>query len=367
MAHAYEKKKSPAAVRARRYAWTYLVPEILEGDGSDSAAAAFCAALANYCLNYGDSTDRDAVLPALLEVAERAMRRGGSPAHLAPLRRLAILDEAGSDDPLPLVAEELARCFEGGLPLVAGEHLLAGWDAVWRTPANLARLRILLCDRAFAAGFEVNDLIESMAPFPNLAEVLRTVDRQALAALRLLWSLRPRKPWDRLGPVETAFELATDPDGAELLARRPEVLLWQEDSRWRVVADGGKGRMGPAQIALDARGVILQEVFFNAPPRVVQVRSKMLGSDLLLGTTLFRGPEPLDDLALHMERWFRYAFNDFLPLVNGVLDWRSPDPAVVLRARGAVACPECGRKFLPRAGDFGLSPSDDSADARRTT
>ena len=51
------------------------------------------------------------------------------------------------------------------------------------------------------------------------ATVLGVGDPAGLAALRLLWSERPTRPWDHCGPTQTVFELAADPAHAELLGR----------------------------------------------------------------------------------------------------------------------------------------------------
>src|SRR5205807_1947660 len=120
----------------------------------------------------------------------------------------------------------------------------------WWAAGNLARLRILLCDQAFEAGFEVRSLLDGGAAAPALAAVLKTDAPLGLAALRLVWSLRASRPWDRLGAVRTAFELAEGPGRASDLAERPDVLLWQEDPRCLVAAEGGRSKPSPARIQL---------------------------------------------------------------------------------------------------------------------
>ncbi len=91
-----------------------------------------------------------------------------------------------------------------------------------------ARLRILVADQAFEAGFEVADLLGAGQMAPALAALLRISDPDGLAALRLLWSLRPTRPWFRCGLSRTVFELATEPQSAELLASYPDLLLVQD-------------------------------------------------------------------------------------------------------------------------------------------
>src|SRR5262249_30093628 len=157
-----------------------------------------------------------------------ALERGETPpGHLAPLVRLRI-EQAAEDgeDPVPLVVHWLARCFEGKFPLLFGQHLVEDWATDWWTPVNLARLRILLCDRAFQAGFEIRALIDTGINAPALGTVLGTGTPRTLAALRLVWSMRAARPWDRLGAVKTAFEVAADPELAFALEDHRDLLLW---------------------------------------------------------------------------------------------------------------------------------------------
>jgi len=69
----------------------------------------------------------------------------------------------------------------------------------------------------------------------------------------------------------------------------------------------------------------------------------------------FRGAGEIDALARRMERWFRFAFNDFLPGTASVAAWRSPECGAILRAWGAAPCPECGHYMLPRVGAIGVA------------
>ena len=132
------------------------------------------------------------------------MAAGQGPAgHLAALRRLMVEDAAAyGADPVPLVVDQIARCFDGRLPLTYAERLLAGWSSEWWTRGNLVRLRVLLCDRAFEAGFEVRNLLDAGRTAPALGDVLRITDPAGLAGLRLLWSERPTRPWDHCGPAQ---------------------------------------------------------------------------------------------------------------------------------------------------------------------
>ncbi|MGH9675515.1 MAG: hypothetical protein ACRD36_00310, partial [Candidatus Acidiferrum sp.] len=287
----------PAEVRARNYAWTLLTPR-LHQSGFVTDDAAFLAGLANTSRGDGYGRLRASLLPRIVSRTQQALLLGTAPAgFLGPLLRLVIEDDEAGRDPVPRVADEVSRCFEGKLPLAVAEHLLADWQADWWTEGNLSRLRILMCDRAFAAGFEVRNLLDAGLNSPALGEALGVDWPLQLGGLRLLWSQRATRPWDRCGHAETVFQLAEDSLNGPLLAAHPDLLLFQEDNRWLVVADGGKGKLSPARIAMTVHGVLLQEIEYGSSPRILELQSKVIGHSMLLGTAIFRGPQPLDDLA----------------------------------------------------------------------
>jgi hypothetical protein len=349
------RPRVPAALRARNYAWTMLAPR-LHANGYSLEDSAFLAGLANLSGGDGYGPLRAALLPDLVKRTENALTMGlAPPGHLAALRRLMIEDAvARGADPVPLIFDLLARCFEGRFSLRFADHLLAGWESSWWTPGNLIRLRVLLCDRAFETGFEVRNLLDAGQNAPALGRVLGTDNVPNLAALRLLWSLRPTRPWDRCGNPLTVFDLAVDPQHADLLGRFPDLLLWQIEPEWLVAAPGDTDPK-PVQVLFCVRGLFLQNVLFSSPPRVVEVNARWRYNDLIIGEQRFRSSGPLDMLALRMERWFRYAFSEFLPGLPRVEKWQAPDRLAILRAWGAVSCPECRRQLLPRVGQIGIA------------
>jgi hypothetical protein len=355
LTHWMWRPRIPAMVRARNYAWTMLAPR-LHSDGYSLQDSAFLAGLAIQSCADGYGPLRESLLPELLKHTESAVAMGlAPPGHLAALQRLMIEDSvARGAEPVPLVVELLARCFEGRFSLRFAEHLLAGWEASWLTPGNLVRLRVLLCDRAFEAGFEVRNLLDAGHNAPALGRVLGTDNVANLAALRLLWSLRPTRPWDRCGDPLIVFDLAADPQRAELFDRCPDLLLWQMEPEWLVAAPGDTDPK-PAQITFCVRGIYLQSVLFTEVPRVVEVNARWRYHDLIIGEHRFRSSGDLDMLALRMERWFRYAFSEFLPTLPRVEKWQAPDRLAILRAWGAVSCPECHRQLLPRVGQVGIA------------
>lgn len=355
LTHRLWRPRLAAEVRARNYAWTLLLPRLF-ADGYRLDESAFVAGLALLSCGDGFAPLRESLLLDLVKRGENALALGlAPPGHVAALRRLLVEDAvARGADPVPLVVELLARCFEGRLSLRFAEHLLADWESSWWTPGNRNRVRVLLCDRAFEAGFEVRNLLDAGQNAPELGRLLNTDNVAELAALRLLWSLRPTRPWDRCGDPQTVFDLAADPHRAELLGRHPDLLLWQLEPVWRVAAPGVT-EPKPTQICFCVNGVRLQDVLFREPPRVVEVNARWRSSDLILGEHRFRSTDALDPLALRMERWFRYAFSDFLPLLPAVEKWQAPDRLAILRAWGAVSCPTCRRQLLPRIGQVGIA------------
>ncbi len=360
----------PANVRARNYAWTMLAPR-LHAEGFSLADSAFLAGLADLSGADGFGPLRESLLPELLKRTENALMLGQAPpGHLAALRRLMVEDAAARGaEPVALIVDLLARCFEGRVSLRFADHLLAGWEKhsrhdspAWWTPGNKARLRVLLCDRAFEAGFEVRNLLDAGQNAPALGRVLGTDNVANLAALRLLWSLRPTRPWDRCGDPLIVFDLATDAGRSDLFDHFPDLLLWQIEPDWLVAAPGDTDPK-PAQVIFCLRGVCLQNVLFAEPPRVVEVNARWRYNDLIIGEQRFRSSGPLDMLALRMERWFRYAFSEFLPSLPRVEKWQAPDRLAILRAWGAVSCPECRRQLLPRVGQVGIALEDSEPEA----
>jgi hypothetical protein len=183
-------------------------------------------------------------------------------------------------------------------------------------------------------------------------------DASALAQIRLLWSLRPRRPWDRFGSALSVFEVAELHDAPHILADHSDLLLWAKVPRVRSSFDDGLGS-SDARIALGARGVHFQEELITEFPRTIEVVSKsdsrQSRHELIVGERRFPFLENPEPLASQLERWLRYYFGEFRPQVSEVGRWQTPDLAAIWRSRGSVACPDCGCTLLPRVGEVGLS------------
>jgi hypothetical protein len=347
--------------RAVNYAWTLLVPR-LETDGFTCEDLDFLAGLALASIGHGRAISRaDNVQRALNHIGKKVAAGAAPVTHLAALWRLVVEDrtqghtfplplgqrgkgDTGDDDPVLLVTAQVGVCFEGHLPLSFAENLLAGWESPIWTSEQLTRLRILLCERAFEEGFEVRDLLAVGIAAPALGEALQIRDTEGLCRLRLLWSLRPSRPWDPLGFAVTAFDVARRPEANPgLLARYPDLLLKVS---------------GDVDLVLCGRGIIFRDVLIAELPRSIEVKSQasgLLGKyELILGKYSFEFTRDPEDLVPRMERWMRYHFGEFLPQAKHVLGWRSPGLPPTFRLQKTVPCPECRRELLPRIGDLAV-------------
>ncbi len=356
VAHFLGRPEAPADHRAVDLAWGSLVPR-LHAEGFSLEDSAFVASLALASRERGRPEARRPALDWLTPLTERVVRAGfGGARHLAALRLLAIADAArqGKDRVLLFVAE-VDSCFHGTRPLAFADGLLEGVNEEDWTPAERARLRVLLLESAFEAGFETRDVVEAAEATPALAAVLAVEDTEGLAQLRLLWSLRASRPWDGEGQAATAFALAADRDAGEVLGRYPDLLL-RNVLPARFAASGD--RTG-AHILVCGRGVVFRDAVLTRAPQTLEVVARKgsgRGSyDLVVDGHRFRFTSPPDVVATRLERWSRYYFQEFLPRAGDVFRWQSPDAAAVLRAWGVVHCPDCRRPLLPRLGDVGVS------------
>jgi hypothetical protein len=358
------KRKPPLPERAAAYVWTLLAPRLHEG-GFQIDDSCFLVGLARRSIDRGDPRQRADVLSEIIHRTEAAVSRGlAPPTHLAWLRRLQAEDVASSGgDPVPAVAAQLARCFQGRLAMSFAEQLLTAWDSDWWTRGNLARLRILVCAHAFEAGFEVGSLVDASKIAPSLGRVLEIEHPDGLAALRLLWSLRSRQPWKTCGSAVTAFEIAADRQRSRLLGRYPDLLLFQEEPDWPPLSMPPTWDYETVRILLCVRGVLLQDALFTATPLIVDQVNRPGITDIAFGEQRFRSRGRLEKIGARMQAWFRYAFDDFLPQIAKVHTWQPPDRAARLRSWGYQSCPECRTFFLPRPGDVGTK-HDETAGPR---
>ena len=203
----------------------------------------------------------------------------------------------------------------------------------------------------------MRDLREAGRLAPALGEILHTDQPDGPAQLRLLWSLRPHRPWDRWGEAVTVFDLAHDAEaGVRLLGKYPDLLLAEP---------------GQPVLLIGGRGVVFQDVLFRDYPRRVESRhrrdSARADYEVLLDDHRFTFPSDPGAVVRRLERWFRYHLQEFLPQVAGVHAWKTPPDTRPLHLRRPVVCPECSHLLLPRDGDVGTLVNGAQRDPTRSS
>jgi hypothetical protein len=346
------RNRPRAGDRALDHAWSQLAPRLHEGNFS-APDSAFLAGLAVVSHGRGQRGARAESLERVLRLTANSVAGGSAPvAHLAALRRLAIADAAAAgEDAMRILAAEIARCFRGELPLTYAQSLLTGWPDAWWKPGNRARLRILLADEAFTAGREMCNVPALSIAAPALAEALQAQDGDALARLRLLWSLRPHRPWQPWSEAKTVFELVDDPRLSRPVLERHPDLLWLDP--------------GNLVLFITGQGIVFENTLFTSRPQSVNMKIRRQGREVyyevIIDEHRFAVAHDPHELIDALDHWFDYHFQAFLPQVAGVYQWQPPDDIKPLQFQEAVACPECGRLCIPKLGQPG-TPVDVSAE-----
>jgi hypothetical protein len=329
-------------------AWSLLIAgrdqeELSAGD------AAFVASLAGASAGWGAPARRAEALEELCGQMEKLLRRDTAfVPHLAAVWRLRIDDLIQQEeDPLGLLAEQVGRCFAAKLPLEYAARLLKGFtpehfppDALW-IRSLIHRLPILLCEQAFSAGMELSDLTDVGQAYPELHAALRLEQIDHVAHLRLLWSLRFDRPWEKCGTAATAFELAGSRAGGRDLVRFPDLVLASQGM----------------DLYVCSRGICFEDVWFDDVSTTVEMRENRTrgGYELIVGPHHFSYDVSPEGVAARLEKWLRYYFRDFAPQLSAVRAWRAPDVVQKLQARNGVSCPDCKKKVLLRPGAVGIT------------
>jgi hypothetical protein len=329
------------------HAWRLLAPQAHAG-GVAADDAAFIAALADLSQGRGDARARERVLQQLVECTTAAVQAGQATlAVLAPLLRLRAADAAATGgDPVRVLAEAVGPCFTGERSPGWADVLLTAEILEPWTRGQLARLRALLAARAFASGMGVWELHELGRAVPGLGRVFDPDDTDGLARLRLLWDLRPIRPWQHCGPAATVFELAHYPMlGGQHLETAPDLLLFQP------LPAGREGK--PESLLVCGRGLILHDAIIHERPQGIDV--KPLPNSQGGGYALHIGPHEIqffpdnpDALVYRLGNWADFFFNQFLPRIADVLARPAGPGLKRLLRRVTVRCPECGTRFLAR-------------------
>jgi predicted RNA-binding Zn-ribbon protein involved in translation (DUF1610 family) len=206
-------------------AWSELVPEMTERAGSVCWLTRLCRA----SLDVGDPEVRGYWLRSVINRAAREAHNSELELQLfAAASVLQMTDESHyGRDRTAGIASLAARGLRGELPATFAESVVAVTLDVHPSPGELNRLRILLNEAAFEAGFVPQDFLDLWAGAPALGQVMAFDLPHRLALLFGLWQGRRQRRWESVAPAQTVFELAnTAPHIAtDLLTRYPDLLL----------------------------------------------------------------------------------------------------------------------------------------------
>jgi len=192
---------------------------------------------------------------------------------------------------------------------------------------------------------EVADLHDVGRAAPALGRVLDSDDTDGLARLRLLWSLRPTRPWQVCGPAATVFEVVNYPMlGSHHLDLAPDLLLFQS-------LTPGEPEP-PAPLLVCGRGLLYRGALVHDPDTPIDSRPTHGGYELIIGRQHLPCRADPEDLARKLRRWAAYYFKEFLSDIDAVLRRRSADGERLLQPL-TVTCPKCGMNFLGRRGQIG--------------
>jgi hypothetical protein len=332
--------------RVLGHAWNRLVPHLLKESWTVSDRA-FVAALATASVGQGDPASREKTIEDTQKAMEEAVAGGRTPVnYLGAIRRLAIEDiDPAIQDPTALLAAQTARCLDASLPLGFATALLASVpEEPWNGTA-LLRLRVLLADRAFDAGLELQDLRELASANRALGNVLEPAKLDYLAHLKLMHLLKATKPWSDLGRAKSIFDISQDSTkAARLLKNLPDVMLAVD--------------LDPP-LYLGVRGAVFLDTWFYEPPRPIEVIARTFfpegGFHLILGKrTFWFGFDPID-LCGKLEKWFDFYFKEFCPQLGAVYRGRGSQTMRKIVVRNGLRCPECRRRMLPVTGAVGIA------------
>ncbi|MBN9519665.1 hypothetical protein J0H58_14280 [bacterium] len=328
----------PAGERAVDRAWTDLVPRIRATPAGDRVLTRLCRA----SVGRGDEDERADVLAQLLGPAT-------SPVRQAAVRFLQADDSSRLGvDRLAAVGSLIAAGLTGDEPIAFAEHvagLFAGTEPPPPAP-ELARLRILALEAAFAAGFAPRGLADLWAACPRLKDLMAVEPLSRLGLQYAVWSLREEEPWRDYAPTETAFELARVAPtlGGRLLADYPDLLLYHRPP------PGVDEALG--WVLVCARGVVVGGQTVADPDAEVRVEGgRLIGSaTLTFGPHRFSLPRrPPSGFVATLKRVLRVRTEVVLPHLDAALAAAPAHPGLAALARRC----RCGADVLVSPGRVG--------------
>ncbi len=242
------------------------------------------------------------------------------------------------------IAELVSAVFRGEQPPEFAEGVLAAYFQVPRDEGELARLRILLLEGAFASGLTAHDVLDLCSVSRNLGKAMQ-LPTHHLASLYGVWVHRNARPWISVGESRSVFELAREAPttATRLLTRSPDLLLVCE-THPEVLAE-----LGPVLVC--ASGVLVGEVILTDPAAEVSI--EVDGRELTFGKHRLKFQRAIPfQFASELKAWMRFRAEVLAAYPAIYLRGDSPLAAPLLSAF-AVRCSACGTESLPAVGAVG--------------
>lgn len=322
--------------RAVEAAWSYLVPRLIGGNRTSGWLARLCRT----SLGRGDPEART---PILSEVRSRAA--AGTTA--ADLQLLAAAGMLEADDRARMgqdrgaaIAALFAVAFRGEQPAAFAEYAAECYLSAESPPepAERARMRVLLLETAFEAGFHPRDLIELWSAAPSLRRLMSVEPLHRLALLRGVWSMAAARTWERIARADSIFELCRSAPNisGRLLADYPDLLLLHRPD------PDTEARIGPVLIC--TRGIVVGGHMLADPESDVRIdRSGRGGVELIFGPHRFAlERSPVGDFASVVREWLRFRAWALLPLLDNYLASGSTLVSERVLKPMERRCPHCG-------------------------
>jgi len=343
--------------RAIDHAWEYLTPKMHRPKFS-SRDADFVARLSVTSIGKGAPELREQSLERLLKLTRTQVADGKRPSgDLASLRCLEIDDAFRlGQDPVPILTADLSAGLAGEVPLVYCEQLLDAWPEETRATGQRARLRVLLCEKAFDLGMQPADLLQLGRVSPAFGRVIRLSSERELHSLKYIHDHRDDRPWQKQGSASAVFELARYPSlGRQYLSDHPDLLLFQP------MSVGDRGRDVSAPILICASGVYYRELAITNLRVQIAVKQTAGRFRITVGNnSIALDDEPLV-LIRRLQGWVRFLFQELLPQAGRDPAMPESDRLRALLTQKALTCPECGNSFLPMRGEVGMTTEESRA------
>jgi uncharacterized C2H2 Zn-finger protein len=301
--------------RAVDAAWTVLVPQLMKGNHSQRWLARLCRTSAGF----GDPNLRAGILRDVIAFASH----GGTVADLQLLAAAGLLEaEDGATmgkDRAAMIASHIAAGLTGEQPIAFAEFAADCYANGARQPdaGEAARVRVMLLDAAFEAGFLPRDLVELWSAAPQLRRVMGVEPLHRIALLHGVWAMRASRRWERVARADSVFDLAKlAPNiSGRLLTDFPDLLLFHRPD------PDTEAQIGP--ILVCTRGVVVGGRLLADPDTGVFLEKPGTSGaiDLVYGSHRF-GLErtPHGDLAGMITEWLRFRAWALLPLLDKYLD-----------------------------------------------